>query len=118
MLAVQEMQAPMLGTKFFVGKGLVTLGDLMQFKRAFSVALWDRESDHEILQVLDRAADDNKFAADLTYQGAKALETYHLTTGAKAALLSGDIRWIEARVGKLDKRLQTWLLCRLEQEIW
>jgi hypothetical protein len=43
---------------------------------------------------------------------------YDLSDEAKAALLSGDINWIEDRVGKLDARLRTWLDCRLQQEIW
>lgn len=72
----------------------------------------------EILRVLDRAASDNGFIAQLTYRGSDALQGYHLTNEAKAALVSGDIRWIEAHVGKLSARLSTWLWCRLQQEIW
>jgi hypothetical protein len=72
----------------------------------------------EILRVLDRAAGDNGFIAELTYDGSRALQGYDLTVEAKAALLSGDIGWIENRVGKLDARLRTWLECRLQQEIW
>ena len=34
----------------------------------------------------------------------------------RAALASGDIKKIESWVGKLDKRLATWLWCRLQQE--
>ena len=72
----------------------------------------------EIMRVLDRAANDNHFIAQLTYSGSRALRDYDLTNEEKAALLSGDIRWIETRVGKLDARLRTWLDCRLQQEIW
>jgi len=72
----------------------------------------------EILRVLDRAAHDDEFIAQLTDQGSEALQEYDLTLEEKAALLSGDIRWIEARVGKLDSRLRTWLECRLQQEKW
>ncbi len=72
----------------------------------------------EILSVLQRAADDNRFIAQLTHRGADALRRYALTIEAQAALLSGDIRWIEARVGKLSARLRTWPDCRLQQEIW
>lgn len=72
----------------------------------------------EILRVLDRAAGDNDFIAQLTYWGSEALQGYYLNSEAKAALLSGDIRWIEAHVGKLDARSSTWLQCRLQQEIW
>jgi hypothetical protein len=72
----------------------------------------------EILKVLRRAATDDGFIARLTDQGSKALRGYHLSRRAKAALMSGDIRWVEARVGKLNKRLRTWFNCRLQQEIW
>ena len=72
----------------------------------------------EILNVLDRAAGDPAFIAQLTYSPTTALEGYSLSQPAKAALASGDVRWIEACTGKLDSRLRTWLDCRLQQEIW
>jgi hypothetical protein len=72
----------------------------------------------EILAVLRRAAADDKFIARLTDQGSNALQEYNLSRKARAALLSGDIRWVEARVGKLSARLRTWFDCRLQQEIW
>jgi hypothetical protein len=72
----------------------------------------------EILRVLVRAAEDNSFIARLTYYGDQALQGYNLTWREKAALLSGDIGWIETHLGKLNVRLRTWLYCRLQQEIW
>lgn len=72
----------------------------------------------EILRVLERAVQDNNFIAQLTSRGSKALQGYNLSSEAQAALSSGDIGWIEARVGKLDARLSTWTQCRLEQENW
>jgi hypothetical protein len=75
-------------------------------------------NEEEILRVLVRAAEDNDFIARLTHRGDEALEPYGLNWREKAALLSGDIRWIEARLGKLNARLRTWLDCRLQQEIW
>jgi hypothetical protein len=72
----------------------------------------------EILKVLRRAAADDRFIARLTDQGSKALRGYNLSRKAKAALTSGDIRWVEARVGKLNTRLRTWFDCRLQQEVW
>ena len=118
MLGVQEKQGLALSTMQFVGERPVPLGDLVQLKRAFNVALWERESNDEILRVLDRAEDDNDFIAALTYRGSDALEGYHLTSQATAALLSGDVRWPEAHVGSLTEQQQTWLRCRLGQEIW
>jgi hypothetical protein len=71
-----------------------------------------------ILEVLARAADDHKFLARLAEDPAKVLEEYNLTLEEKAALASGDLRRIESWVGKLDKRLSTWIWCRLQQEKW
>jgi len=80
---------------------------------------YDRDADRrEVLRVLERAAEDDRFIAQLTHRGSDALQDYNLTLEAKAALLSGDVGWIEARVGKLDARLRTWLDCRLQQEAW
>lgn len=71
-----------------------------------------------ILQILGRAADDHKFLARLAENPAKVLQEYNLNDEEKAALASGDLRRIEAWVGKLDKRLSTWIWCRLQQEKW
>lgn len=114
-----QKQTPALGwTHSLVGDRSISLGDLRQLKGAFTAALWERESQSEVLRVLDRAACDNDFIAALTYRGSQALEGYHLGVKAKAALLSGDLRWIEAHAGKLTTRQQTWPWCRLGQEIW
>jgi formate dehydrogenase alpha subunit len=71
-----------------------------------------------VLAVLDRAASDNSFLARLAENPAEALKEYDLTAEEKAALMSGDIRKIESRLGKLDERLKTWLMLRLSQEKW
>ena len=71
-----------------------------------------------ILSVLARAADDHKFLAQLAENPTKVLQEYDLTSEERAALASGDLRRIESWVGKLDKRLSTWLWCRLQQEKW
>lgn len=72
-----------------------------------------------ILEILARAADDSGFLARLADDPGEALaEYYTLTSEERAALASGDIKKIESWVGKLDKRLATWLWCRLSQENW
>jgi hypothetical protein len=71
-----------------------------------------------ILQILGRAADDHRFLARLAENPARVLKDYDLTSEEKAALASGDLRRIEKWVGKLDKRLCTWIWCRLQQEKW
>ena len=71
-----------------------------------------------IIEVLTRAADDHSFLARLAENPAKVLQEYDLTSEERAALASGDLRRIESWVGKLDKRLSTWIWCRLQQEKW
>lgn len=72
-----------------------------------------------ILSVLARAADEPEFMSRLADDPHVALKEYYtLTKEERAALASGDIQRIESWVGKLDKRLSTWLLYRLSQEKW
>jgi formate transporter len=71
-----------------------------------------------ILAVLGKARDDTSFLARLAEDPDKALKDYDLTSEEKAALASGDIRWIESKLGTLDEPLRTWLTARLAQERW
>jgi rRNA maturation endonuclease Nob1 len=71
-----------------------------------------------ILKVLSKAADDHRFLARLAEDPTKVLKEYDLNQEERAALASGDLRRIESWVGKLDKRLSTWIWCRLQQEKW
>jgi hypothetical protein len=71
-----------------------------------------------LISVLARARDDARFMAKLSENPSRALKAYSLTTEAKAALESGDVRWLESRVGTLDEPLRTWLSSRLAQEKW
>ncbi len=71
-----------------------------------------------LISVLARARDDTKFMARLAENPNRALKAYNLTPEAKAALESGDVRWLESRVGTLDEPLRTWLTSRLAQEKW
>ena len=118
MLEVREQQVWTKTAPPLVRQRPAPLAEVLQLKRSYTDVLSERESDREILRVLDRAAVDSSFIAELTHQGARALEAYKLTWQAKAALLSGDLRWIEARLGKLSPRQRIWLDCRLAQEIW
>jgi hypothetical protein len=71
-----------------------------------------------ILEILGRAADDHKFLARLADNPTNVLKDYNLTSEERAAIASGDVKRIEAWCGKLDKRLSTWIRCRLQQEKW
>jgi len=73
----------------------------------------------ELIAVLERAANESEFLARLAEDPHEALKEYYcLTAEERTALASGDIRTIESWVGKLDKKLATWLWCRLSQEKW
>lgn len=71
-----------------------------------------------ILGILAKAADDQKFFARLTENPAKVLQQYDLTAEEGTALATADLPKIESWVGKLDRRLSTWILCRLQHEEW
>ena len=71
-----------------------------------------------LLAVMGKARDDSSFLAKLAENPEQALEGYDLTSEEKAALASGDIRWIESKLGILDEPLRTWLNGRLAQEKW
>lgn len=85
-------------------------------ERGLKVGLAGKEA---VLAVLERAAGEPEFLARLAENPHEALREYYaLTVEERAALASGDIRKIERWVGKLEKRLATWLWCRLSQEKW
>ena len=71
-----------------------------------------------LLSLLSKARDDSNFLSRLAENPDQAFKGYNLTPEEKAALLSGDIRWIESRLGVLDEPLRTWLTARLAQEKW
>lgn len=89
-------------------------------ERKKSVTRGERLRSREaILEVLAKAADDSEFLAELADNPHEALKGYYtLNAEEMAALASGDIKKIESWVGKLDRRLATWLWCRLSQEKW
>lgn len=72
----------------------------------------------EVMRVLQKAANDPQFVADLSERGSEALTAFNLTMEEKAALVSGDIGWIEEHVGKLDECECTCLTCMLQREAW
>lgn len=73
---------------------------------------------NEILRVLERAAHDPEFMAEVADRGSEALRSYHLTLPEKAALVSGDIGWIEGQIGDLTRAQCTLLTCMLQREAW
>jgi len=72
----------------------------------------------EVTKVLDRTAQDRGFWRDLMEMGSEALKSYHLSNEAKAAIVSGDLRWINQNVGELTQKQLMFIYKRLEREAW
>ena len=77
------------------------------------------EIDAELVrQVLRRAARDARFGSRLLTEGSRVLSGLALSSEAKAAIVSGDITWIEKHCGGLSPEERDWLERRLQAEIW
>jgi len=68
--------------------------------------------------VLNRSAEDTDFWTDLMETGSEALVDYELSMEAKAAIASGDLRWINENVGELTQKQLMFIYKRLEREAW
>ena len=72
----------------------------------------------EVMHVLDKISQDDDFLQSLMENGSDALKDYRLSAMAREAIITGDLKWIEENVGKLNEQ-QMELLCRcLERESW
>lgn len=96
----------------------VTLRKLAPADRYWIWQEGKRRHKEEILKVLELAAEDDKVLAQLADDPAQVLGKFNLTYEEHAALASGDVKFIEERVGKLTEKQKTWLNCRLQQEKW
>jgi len=75
--------------------------------------------DGEIVRdVLTKASREHGFGEALLLQGSRVLSGYALSQEAKAAIVSGDIAWIEKRHGILSAEERDWLERRLQAELW
>ena len=72
----------------------------------------------EVLKVLNRTSEDEGFWVDLMEKGSLALEGYTLSDEAKAAVASGDLKWINENVGELTQKQLMYVFKRLEREAW
>ena len=70
-----------------------------------------------VKEVLRRAATDLGFGLRLLTEGSRVLSRLALSTEAKAAIVSGDIAWIEKYCGDLSAEERAWLERRLQVEI-
>ena len=72
----------------------------------------------QLMSVLDRTAEDQKFWGQLMAQDQDALKEYNLSNEAKTAILSGDLGWINKNVGELTQKQLMFIYSRLECEAW
>ena len=72
----------------------------------------------EVLSVLNRTSDDADFWNDLMDNGSDALGGYRLSNEAKAAIISGDLKWINENIGELTQKQLMFIYKRLEREAW
>jgi DNA-binding response OmpR family regulator len=72
----------------------------------------------EVIEALNRTTEDRDFWRDLMENGAMALEGYNLSSEARAAIASGDLKWINENVGELTQKQLMFIYKRLEREAW
>lgn len=72
----------------------------------------------EVINVLNRTASDEFFWRDIMENGSEALKDYPLRDEAKAAIISGDLRWLNENVGELTQKQLMFIYRRGEREIW
>ncbi|MBA7519042.1 hypothetical protein ES705_11116 [subsurface metagenome] len=77
-------------------------------------------SQEVMLEVLEKAAENSTFYTQLAEDPQAALEGFDLTSEEKAALSSGDQRYIESHLGrKVDERIVKLVLTPLlSREKW
>jgi len=72
----------------------------------------------QVREVLTLAVRDPRFSARLLGEGSRVLSGHALGPEARAAIVSGDIAWIEKTCGDLGPEERRWLQHRLEAEVW
>jgi len=71
-----------------------------------------------VKEVLSLASRDHNFGESLLTEGTRVLSGYALSGEAKAAIVCGDVAWIEKECGELSAEERSWLAGRLQAEIW
>lgn len=72
----------------------------------------------EVLHVLDKISHDDDFLQRLMENGSDALKDYRLSALAREAIITGDVKWINENVGRLNEGQMELLCSRLERESW
>lgn len=72
----------------------------------------------EVIRVLDRTNRDADFWRDLMEKGSEVLKEYTLSSRAKAAIVSGDLKWIKENIDEITEKQLKFIYKRLEREAW
>jgi len=72
----------------------------------------------EVLRVLNRTSEDMAFWRELMEYGSDALDPYRISMRGKAAISSGDLRWINENIGELTQKQLRFVIKRMEREAW
>lgn len=72
----------------------------------------------EVIRVLEQTLSDRAFWNNLMEQGSDVLAGFRLSMEAKAAIVSGDLDWIQRHVGPLTQEQLAFIYRRLEREAW
>ena len=83
-------------------------------KRIRKLKKVDKVDRKQILEILDRAFRDDIFCTDLLERGKMILSNYTMRREAKAAILSGDVNWIQQNVGELSSGQKRYFMHKLE----
>ena len=98
------------------GKASVSSSEVIQkVERKEEIKLIQKE---EVLKVLNRTIVDKTFWQALMEKGSEVLHTYRLSPEARAAIVSGDLAWIQKNVGPLTEEQLAFIHKRLERENW
>lgn len=72
----------------------------------------------EVVRALETASQNENFWRELMETGSEALQGYRLSRAAKAAIVSGDLNWLNENVGELTEGQLLFIYKRLEREAW
>lgn len=114
------VEAVKLGVADYIEKPFTPEQITEAVKRAVGVREEDttRVEADLVREVLQRVARDPSLGERILRKGSRVLSGLALSDEAKAALVSGDIAWVEKECGELTGAERTWLQGRLEAEAW
>jgi YesN/AraC family two-component response regulator len=115
------VEAVRLGVSDYIEKPFTPRELTDAVSRACSVAEPEAKLEIEadlVKDVLRRASREPSFGSRLLTEGSRVLSGVALSSEAKAAIVSGDIAWIEKQCGELSAEERDWLERRLQAEIW